>query len=232
MLSGGTLAVMGDAIAQSTSQDEEGYDKRRAFSFMLIDMAYRATQHAAFPLIVHQCQGQYIGIVFQNVKPISELISQYPEYMSYFPAMEQTLASQLGIVPFLYYPVFYTLNAFLQGLNAEGAIERAKETFIPLMKRNLLFWIPVQFVQFGFVDEQLQIPFLSLCGLVSTVIISLYAGAAKSYTNTKIEDPSIHMETDEALKLEIQSSVIDSIEKGSASIEKKKFFKERSYNLR
>ena len=61
--------------------------------------------------------------------------------------MEQTLASQLGIVPFMYYPVFYVLTAFVQGLDAEGAINRAKETFIPLMKRNLLFWIPGKYGQ-------------------------------------------------------------------------------------
>jgi hypothetical protein len=46
------------------------------------------------------------------------------------------------------------------------------------MKRNLLFWIPVQFAVFGFVDESLQIPILIACGLIWTVILSVVAGSA------------------------------------------------------
>lgn len=143
MVTGGTLAVTGDAIAQSRDIDGE-YNTRRAASFMVFDMCYRALQHVSFPVIVQQCQGQYIGGVIASVPILTTLFNglnvDNPVY--YYGAMEQTLASQLGIVPFMYYPVFYVLTAFVQGLSTEGAIERAKETFIPLMKRNLLFWIP------------------------------------------------------------------------------------------
>ena len=55
------------------------------------------------------------------------------------------------------------------------------------MKRNLLFWIPVQFIQFGYIQEDLQIPFLSLCGLAWTFIISISAGSTKQY-NASPED--------------------------------------------
>eukprot|EP00578_Thalassiosira_sp_NH16_P029521 CAMPEP_0181090834 /NCGR_PEP_ID=MMETSP1071-20121207/8075_1 /TAXON_ID=35127 /ORGANISM="Thalassiosira sp., Strain NH16" /LENGTH=80 /DNA_ID=CAMNT_0023172931 /DNA_START=122 /DNA_END=361 /DNA_ORIENTATION=+ len=68
--------------------------------------------------------------------------------VSSLAAMERSLASQLIIVPFMYYPVFFTFTGFMQGLNFDEGLERAKENFIPLMKRNLLFWIPVQYVQF------------------------------------------------------------------------------------
>ena len=108
--------------------------------------------------------------------------------MSYLAAMEQTLASQLGIIPFLYYPVFFSLTGLIQGLTTEQSITRAKETFIPLMKRNLLLWIPVQFIQFGFIEEGLQIPFLSVCGLAWTFILSIMAGSAKNYCVTGAED--------------------------------------------
>lgn len=46
------------------------------------------------------------------------------------------------------------------------------------MKRNLLFWIPTQFAVFGFVEENLQIPILIVCGLVWTIILSISAGNA------------------------------------------------------
>ena len=171
MATGGILATCGDAIAQSRT--DEKYDTSRAFSFCSFDMCYRALQHVAFPIIVHQCHGQFLGPLASNLPT------------DYAAAMEQTLASQLGIVPFLYYPVFFSLTGFLQGISPEAALERAKENFIPLMKRNLLFWIPVQFVQFGFIDEQLQIPFLSVAGLCWTFILSVAAGSAKGYNSSE-----------------------------------------------
>ena len=186
MVTGATLAVCGDAIAQSQNDDE--YDKRRAASFAGFDFVYRAVQHFAFPAIVQQCQGQYIASLLAaisisipglHVHALEAVQSQLGNNaQSYFGAMEQTLASQLVIVPFFYYPVFYTVTAFVQGLDRDAAVQRAKDTFIPLMQRNLLFWIPVQFIQFGYVDENLQIPFLSVAGLAWTFIISVFAGNA------------------------------------------------------
>eukprot|EP00558_Chaetoceros_sp_UNC1202_P005975 CAMPEP_0197257984 /NCGR_PEP_ID=MMETSP1429-20130617/80583_1 /TAXON_ID=49237 /ORGANISM="Chaetoceros sp., Strain UNC1202" /LENGTH=147 /DNA_ID=CAMNT_0042721971 /DNA_START=6 /DNA_END=449 /DNA_ORIENTATION=- len=129
--------------------------------------------------------------------------------------MEQTLASQLGIVPFFYYPVFYTITAFVQGLDSEAAVQRAKDTFIPLMKRNLLFWIPVQFIQFGYIDESLQIPFLSVAGLAWTFIISLFAGNAKQTSNESDDEEElvVVMRDDSYLTVtdveEIEREIID-----------------------
>lgn len=101
-----------------------------------------------------------------------------PEYVA---AMERTFSSQPGIVPFIYYPVFYTMTALVQNLSPQAAVRRARETFLPLMQKNLKFWIPVQFIQFGFIEEQWQIPFLSAAGLCWTFILSLAAGSAKKY---------------------------------------------------
>merc|ERR1711966_57901 len=130
--------------------------------------------------------GQYISGLVSAMGVSSQLLPHLP--VSYMAAMEQTLASQLGIVPFLYYPVFFSLTGIVQGLNAEQSIERAKENFIPLMKRNLLFWIPVQFVQFGFIEEGLQIPFLSVCGLAWTFILSIAAGSTKTYKSSSSDE--------------------------------------------
>jgi hypothetical protein len=195
MATGGTLAASGDAIAQRESrrkgttghnvQDEPfDYDRRRALSFLTFDMLYRALQHHAFPIIVLNCHGQFLSQVLSFVKSetgtaITGAIVLPTEYLA---AMEQTLASQLGIVPFLYYPVFFTLTGFLQGLTYQESWTRAADNFPKLMKRNLLFWIPVQFIQFGFVPEDLQIPFLSLAGLCWTFILSMTAGSARSYS--------------------------------------------------
>lgn len=174
MITGATLAVCGDAIAQFKDTDND-YDKRRAASFAVFDMAYRALQHFSFPIIIAYCHGQLLGSL-----PVLDALES-----SQMAAMEQTLASQLGIVPFLYYPAFFTISAAIQGLSAPAAWSRAQENFVPLMKRNLLFWIPIQFIQFGYIQEDLQIPFLSCAGLAWTFILSVYAGSAKSYSPEK-----------------------------------------------
>lgn len=179
MATGGVLSVLGDAIAQSREPAE--YDRRRAASFMVFDMTYRALQHTIFPLIVGTCRGQFFLAAAASI-PLAS-VSADPFYCA---AMERTLASQLGVVPFIYYPAFFALTGVVQGLSVEGSVDRAKEKFIPLMKRNLLFWIPVQFVQFGYVEEGLQIPFLCLCGLIWTIILSAMAGSTKAYSNNEI----------------------------------------------
>jgi hypothetical protein len=179
MATGAILATLGDAIAQS--QSGQAYNVRRASSFAAFDVAYRAAQHALFPLIVTHCQGQFLTSVLGAIAP--QLLSSADTTTVYAAAMEQTLASQLGIVPFLYYPVFFTLTGVVQGLSGEQSWTRAKDNFLPLLKRNLLYWIPVQFVQFAFVETSLQIPFLCVCGLLWTFLLSIMAGSTKGYNN-------------------------------------------------
>ena len=105
---------------------------------------------------------------------------------SSFAAIEQALVSQLVIIPLVYYPLFYTVTSFVQGLSLRETIDRVKTTFIPVMKRNLLFWVPLQYAAFRFVCEPMQIPVLTALGLVWTVILSLFAGSAKkSSASTK-----------------------------------------------
>lgn len=197
MVTGGILAVTGDAIAQSrqiidSKEDEKKtYDVRRAFSFAVFDMCYRALQQFSFPTIAQNCQGQTLGKALSSVPLLQNALSQLAngnglgshELTYYLSALEQTITFQFGIVPLIYYPVFFILTGSLQGLTPSQSFDRARETFIPLMKRNLLFWIPVQFGVFSFVDDQLQIPILCVSGLAWTIILSIMAGSAKSYAS-------------------------------------------------
>jgi hypothetical protein len=172
MMTGSVLAVCGDALAQS-KEDNPEYDTRRAAGFAVFDSLYRALQHVSFPIIVAHCHGQTLGSI--------PFVGSHFDASS-LAAMESTLASQLGIVPFLYYPAYFSITGAMQGLNAAESFTRAQEKFLPLMQRNLLFWIPVQYIQFGFIPEDLQIPFLSVCGLCWTFILSLVAGRATPST--------------------------------------------------
>ena len=138
MMTGAALATVGDAIAQA--REDADYDAPRGASFAAFDSTYRAAQHFLFPFIVAYCHGQYL------LGPISAVGASQIFDIASLTAMERSLASQLIIVPFMYYPVFFTFTGFMQGLNFDEGLQRAKENFIPLMKRNLLFWIPVQYV--------------------------------------------------------------------------------------
>ena len=195
MVTGGALATGGDAIAQKSASNNSNnidsdfvYDRRRAGSFAAFDMAYRALQHVSFPLIVQQCQGQFATAFLHGLPFVAPASVHAADNVHLLAAMEQTLASQLGIVPFIYYPVFFALTGVIQGLTSEQAVTRAMENFVPLMKRNLIFWIPVQFVQFAFVPQDLQIPFLSACGLCWTFILSAFAGSTKGYQSGQQSD--------------------------------------------
>jgi len=199
MITGATLAVCGDAVAQA-KDTAVNYDNRRALSFAVFDMAYRALQHFSFPIIIVYCHGQLLGSL-----PILDTLD-----LSHLAAMEQTLASQLGIVPFLYYPAFFTISGAIQGLSKSAAWSRALENFVPLMKRNLLFWIPVQFIQFGYIQEDLQIPFLSCAGLAWTFILSVYAGSAKAHSPEK--------------EIELQDRTIELLENANEIVANKKVF--------
>lgn len=185
VLTGIFLAVIGDALAQS--REPAKYNVKRALSFATFDGCYRAVQQFTYPPMMQLCSGKFLTSVLSSLGVASVTVDQ----LHLAASVEQTLVSQLVIIPTLYYPVFYAVTGAVQGLTMQETITRAKETFIPLMKRNLQFWIPVQFFAFAFVEENLQIPILIVCGLVWTIILSVAAGAAKVETAEETESLGI-----------------------------------------
>ncbi len=179
MATGGVLALLGDAIAQSQNKK---YDHARAASLVFFDVVYRASQCALFPWIVHVCDGSYLGY------PLSFVTSNVD--LNVLSAIERTIANQFFVVPLLYYPVFFCLTGYVQGLTYDEIVKRAQTTIVPLLKRNWLFWLPVQYFQFGYVDEPLQIPFICVAGLAWTIILSAMAGSAKRHTISSLSKAS------------------------------------------
>jgi hypothetical protein len=186
LVTGGVLAVLGDAVAQTnnnsqkdgttTKRTNSSYDHRRAISFMTFDMAYRVVQHCVFPWITTHCHGQYLEAILHTMGISSSLLSFDA---SFGAAIEGTMVNQLVIVPFFYYPVFFAVTALVQGLTFSEGCQRAQSMWVPLLQRNLAFWIPVQFVQFRYVEESLQIPFVCVAGLCWTIILSTVVGNSK-----------------------------------------------------
>jgi len=181
IITGCMLAILGDAIAQSRTPEE--YNKKRAVAFVAFDGVWRTVQQVTYGPIIRTCNGQFTTGILGSLPflHVQETLMK-EENRFVLGAIEQTLVSQLILIPLLYYPIFYSVTGIVQNLTVEETINRAKETFIMLMKRNLLFWIPVQFGAFYFVEENLQIPVLTAAGLIWTVILSVSAGNVNQST--------------------------------------------------
>ncbi len=173
---GAILAVLGDALAQTREPLRPNYNPRRAASFAAFDGCYRFFQHNAFPFIISLCQGKVLGSVVAGLPGVI-VGSNLRQGLA---ALERTLVYQLVVIPLLYYPIFFTFTGYLQGLKPAEILQRAKTSFLPCWKRNLLFWIPTQMVMFGLIDEYWQIPFACVMGMLWSMILSATAGNAKA----------------------------------------------------
>jgi len=175
---GSFLAVVGDALAQIREPSQTTYNPRRAASFAAFDGCYRFFQHNAFPFIISLCDGKVLGSLLSSLPGV--IIG--PSLKQGLAALERTLVYQLVVIPLMYYPIFFTFTGYLQGLRPAEILQRAKTTFLPCWKKNLMFWIPTQMVMFGLIDEYWQIPFACVMGMLWSMILSVTAGNAKAVT--------------------------------------------------
>ena len=176
MVTGGILATIGDGVAQLREADKP-YNPSRAASFAAFDVCYRIFQHKVFPFVTKICTGGILGWILScTMLLLGGCKSIGADLMNIFAATECTLAYQFVVVPLLYYPLFFSFTGILQGLTVRETLERAKNQFLPCWKRNVLFWIPTQFVMFGFIEENLQVPFVCIVGLLWSTILSVTTG--------------------------------------------------------
>lgn len=174
VMTGATLATVGDYLAQMKEMRETNkeYNVPRALSFAAFDSCYRLFQHRAIPFIVMLGQGQVIHKLLSSIP----LVTMKESSLAFTAAMERTFLYQFILIPFFYYPIFFTFTGLMQGLNLKETFERAKKSFLPCWKRNLIFWIPTQMVMFGLISENWQIPFVCVMGILWSMILSVVAG--------------------------------------------------------
>jgi hypothetical protein len=92
IMTGGLLAVVGDAIAQSR---EPTYNFKRAASFVAFDGCWRAVQVFTYTPLIQTCTGQF-SVNLLHKLPFLQT-QQIDPFL--FGAMEQTLVSQLVMIP-------------------------------------------------------------------------------------------------------------------------------------
>lgn len=191
----GILATVGDAIAQvSTQNDNDGkpfsYDYSRALYFLAFGAAYTGIfQHFWFDFLGnHICQwGEALKLWGPSRAAIPvEDVYELNEWWMYFDvvsvlesspsnaavATAKLAVNQFLMIPSVYMPLFFAVTGSLAKLDLEESTERAKNMYIPLLKRNYFYWLPIQFFQFLVVPANFQILFISLASLLWTVILS------------------------------------------------------------
>jgi hypothetical protein len=174
IVTGGTLALVGDVIAQSLLSEvrprsfpPEDWDKVRTAAFVAFGGIYSGgVQHFIF--------------AFLN--------ANFDE-----PLVRLALA-QFFFIPCCYYPTFLFMVPALRagwesedGFGSESASLRREELFsdtfskIPsTLQRNWLFWVPVQFFQFNFIPVDLQVTYCACFSVIWNAILSWSTSSSNS----------------------------------------------------
>lgn len=198
------LAPIGDAIAQFQSQ--KSYNPLRGAAFLVFGALYTGCfQHYWFDFLNGHIidWGEALrlwGHPAETNIPVQAFVQQHSlDWWQYFDvkaqiddvmntlqapptdselALAKVAVNQFLIVPTVYMPIFFAVTGLLGGLDIPKSIARAESLYLPIMKRNYFYWLPVQFFQFLVLPVDLQIPFVSAASLVWTIILSTIASDA------------------------------------------------------
>lgn len=144
------------------------FDKRRNLGFALFGAIYTgAFQHNLFPWLMEHFKGTFLADLFSGMG------LQVDQHL--FAAVERTCVNQLACIPLLYYPTYFAVTGAISRLNVTAIVQRAQALYLPLLRRNLAFWIPIQLLQFATVPMELQVPYVCVAGLVWNTIMSTMA---------------------------------------------------------
>jgi len=172
-----TLAITGDVLAQWRAAPGEPISLRRTSGFAIFGALYTGCfQYTLFSFLIATCDGTTLQAMFNDAlrgaAPYDVSAVPDPTLLPFLGAMERTLINQLIIIPLAYYPLFFLVTGLTYGQTVEQMRDRAKSLFVPLLRRNLLFWLPVQFCQFAFIEAEMQLPFVCVAGLAWNIILS------------------------------------------------------------
>lgn len=82
--------------------------------------------------------------------------------------------------------MYWLITGVLQGLTLAVTAERMRSQYLRVFGRSVMFWLPVSFVQFAYVQGYpMRIVFMSTAGLVWNVCLSLMAGSVRLWKARK-----------------------------------------------
>ena len=151
-LTAAAVAVAGDALAQNLDPSQMEYSMRRGQGFALFGASYTGCfQHCLFGWLNELTPAGLLG------------------------AVEATAFNQLIIVPMLYLPLFLCVSGFVTGQSRSNIVDNARARYLPILRRNWSFWLPVQCAIFALLAPELFVPAMCLCSLCWNVMLSSLA---------------------------------------------------------
>lgn len=149
-----------DVFAQKIMEKREDFDWRRHSIFCLFGFAYLG----GFQYWLYNKKFvQWCG-------PITELVGHRGV------APVKTLMDQCIHHPFVYFPVFYSLKAMVEGNPLSDAFHKYRSELVDNVKALWTIWIPAQLFNFAFVPRHLRIPYVAGVSFVWTVVLSVMQG--------------------------------------------------------
>jgi len=79
--------------------------------------------------------------------------------------------------PFVYFPVFYSIKAAVEGRNWEWVWSKYTNEFRESVKQLWMIWVPCQIVNFAVVPMHYRIPFVAAVSFVWTTVLSVMQGS-------------------------------------------------------
>ncbi|EOD14505.1 hypothetical protein EMIHUDRAFT_461485 [Emiliania huxleyi CCMP1516] len=150
-----SLAFAGDAVAQWSQS--RSYDARRGVSFVACETCFR-------------------GILQPPI-----LLWVVATFAGRLATAKRVAVNQFVVSPLVYFPLFWLCTGVIQGLSLGETVSRARAGFRKLYSRSLLYWLPVQCVQFSLVPQRYKVVFLSVAGLLWTTLLSVVAGSVQRW---------------------------------------------------
>jgi len=166
------LSVTSDALVQRRELRESpgAYNVRRTASFAAFNAAYKGVFiHFSLPRIFAVCQG--------NVLKAMSGALHLPASDAFLRALERTMANQLVVVPLIFFPLFFGVTGAVQGLTHAASWQRMRENYLRMCWHSLMFWFPIQIVQFLVLPLEWQATSVQAISFVWNMILSSLAGS-------------------------------------------------------
>ena len=146
------VAVAGDALAQNLDPSQLEYSIPRAQGFALFGASYTGCfQHCLFGWLNDLTPAGLLG------------------------AAEATVFNQFIVVPSLYLPLFLFVSGLVSGQSRSNIVDNVRARYLPILRRNWSFWLPVQCAIFALLAPELFVPAMCLCSFCWNIILSSLA---------------------------------------------------------
>ena len=146
---GGLLAFLGDAIAQSVQEGD--FDGRRLAAFSIFGVGWTG-------FVNHYWFG-YLATVIPGTTPTA--------------VVGKVVVQHLFYNPILYLPTFYAFNGVFTGLSKDAIVSKAKNEYWPTLTKLWTIWVPSTTIQFFFVPTRLQVLYVAGVSFGWNVLLSV-----------------------------------------------------------